>query len=248
MLIRNKKAFLRGLLFLGSFLVVFVTFFMPVFPAPDGAPKTNGLVYADRVFNTLSKGSANYFDPSMNNTRSVNYLIQDAKDKNFDLTVTIKDEKIAENATLLLDQLGIQAEREGTRVKIAGELFPLLEIIVEDSQFMYNNDADSIAEKHNGIDGRFVVKTWWHLASSMIQPLQQQNQNEEANTVNNVIARGIEPSYNFFGIAPKKVQDNIGLILGFLVFYVVYTMWYGFGIFEIFEGIGLSMSAGPKED
>ena len=61
--------------------------------------------------------------------------------------------------------------------------------------------------------------------------------------------RSIEPGYNFFGIFPRKaVRDNIALLTFMLVFYVVYTLWYGYGVFELFEGFGLGAHAGHKEE
>jgi hypothetical protein len=37
-------------------------------------------------------------------------------------------------------------------------------------------------------------------------------------------------------------------VAGFLIFYVVYTLWYGFAIFELFEGIGLTMKKSAKQE
>jgi len=42
------------------------------------------------------------------------------------------------------------------------------------------------------------------------------------------------------------VKDHIVLMTFLLVFYVVYTMWWGFSIFYVFEGLGLSMKR-PKQ-
>ena len=53
--------------------------------------------------------------------------------------------------------------------------------------------------------------------------------------------KAIEASYNFYKVDAKKVKDEAGLMTFLLVFYVAYTMWWGFAIFFIFEGIGLSM-------
>ena len=60
--------------------------------------------------------------------------------------------------------------------------------------------------------------------------------------LNTVNQRAIEPAYNFYGIPAESIMTKIPTVTGLLVFYVVYTMWYGFGIFDIFNGIGLSMS------
>ena len=44
------------------------------------------------------------------------------------------------------------------------------------------------------------------------------------------------------------MRDNIALLTFMLVFYVVYTLWYGYGVFELFEGLGLGAHAGHKEE
>ena len=33
----------------------------------------------------------------------------------------------------------------------------------------------------------------------------------------------------------------MGVMVGLLLFYVLYTVWYGFAIFELFDGVGLTM-------
>ena len=64
----------------------------------------------------------------------------------------------------------------------------------------------------------------------------------EAQVVDQVIRRAIEPGNNFFSVTAVKVSDHIWLMSGMLIFYVIYTLWYGFSIFELFEGIGLAMT------
>ena len=43
-------------------------------------------------------------------------------------------------------------------------------------------------------------------------------------------------------MTPAKVSEHVWLMSGMLLFYVLYTLWYGFSIFELFEGIGLAMT------
>jgi len=264
MLIRNGKAFTRGLLLLVSFLVVFVIFFMPVFPAQEeGGEKTNGLVFADHLFNTLSKGSSLFLDPTMQAKDNINKSTKERTEgKSLDIEVPFKksadtytdaagvqkDVNLLETASALLKEKGFAVETSGSGLKIKGDLYPVLESVLADSLSTYHNKADEVASRHGGMDGRAVMKTWWHLLSSMIQPMQRAGQVDEASAVATVISKGIEPSYNFYGITPMRVMDNIPLVAGFLIFYVVYTMWYGFAIFELFEGIGLTMKKGAKQE
>lgn len=249
MLIRNKKAFSRGLLLLASFLVVFVLFFMPIFPAQEGSGvKTNGLVYADHLFNTLSKGSSNFFDPSLQNPDSVNKLVDGIKGTALDLDVPFKDAGQIDAAAKLVSQTGLESSVSGSSLKVKGDLHALLQAVLEDSFSTYNNNLEEVAARHEGVDGRAAMKAWWHLLSGMVQPMQRAGQNDQATVVKTVVSKGIEPSYNFYGITPLRVVDNIPLVAGFLIFYVIYTMWYGFAIFELFEGIGLTMKKSAKQE
>ena len=70
---------------------------------------------------------------------------------------------------------------------------------------------------------------------------------EDANMVSEVTKKAVEAAYNFYGVEPKKVKDEAGLMTFLLVFYVAYTMWWGFAIFFIFEGIGLSMKKAKEK-
>jgi len=264
MLIRNGKAFTRGLLLLISFSVVLVLFFTPVFPAQEeGGKNTNGLVFADHLFNTLSKGSSLFLDPTMQARGSINRSTRDRTEgKSVDLTVPFntvtgtfmdttgvsRELNILETALILLKAHNFEATASGNSLIIKGELYPLLQSVLADSFSLYHNNPGEISARRGGLDGRAVMKTWWHLLTAMIKPMQRADQVDEASAVATVLSKAIEPSYNFFGITPMRVMDNIPLVAGFLIFYVLYTMWYGFAIFELFEGIGLSMKKGVKKE
>ena len=249
MLIRNKKAFSRGLLLLVSFLIVFIIFFMPVFPPQEGGGgKTNGLVYADHLFNTLSKGSSNFFDPTLQNPDSVDKIAANTQGTVIDLEVPFKEASHMTLVQQMLTSAGLEASIAGTSLKLKGDLYALLKPVLADSLATYNNNLEEVSRRHDNGDGRAVMRAWWHLLNGMVQPMQKAGQNEQASAVKNIITKGIEPSYNFYGITPLRVVDNIPLVAGFLIFYVVYTMWYGFAIFELFEGIGLTMKKSVKQE
>lgn len=261
MFIRNGKPFMRGLLLMGSFIVVFVLFFMPIFPGQEGGDKTNGLDYADHLFNTLSKGSSNFFDPSGQDSKSVDYAVAGTKGVTVDVEVPFKKTEdtylaeggarsfpVLESAVTLLGDRGFEASSTGSALKIKGDLHTFLSAVLEDSQSTYNNNFDEVAARRGGMDGAQVMKTYWHLLENMIKPMQRAGQVSEATVVNTVKGKAVEASYNFYGITPLRVVDNIPLVAGFLIFYVIYTMWYGFAIFELFEGIGLTMKKSAKSE
>jgi len=56
-----------------------------------------------------------------------------------------------------------------------------------------------------------------------------------------VMKKAVEPAFNFYTIEAQQVSEKAGIMTGLLVFYVIYTMWWGFAIFYMFDGIGLTM-------
>ena len=45
------------------------------------------------------------------------------------------------------------------------------------------------------------------------------------------------------GIEAQEIKTRWGTVLFSLVFYVLYTIWYGYGIMYIFEGLGFELAA-----
>lgn len=252
MLIRNKAAFTRGLLLMGSFIAVFIVFFLEVFPGPQPGQKTNGLVYADHLFNTLSKGSSNFFDSTLQDRNSVQFRIQGIKGRAIDVAVPFKENQgeMKVLAAQLVKTAGLEVVESANGLHVKGDLHSLLLSIIQDSETTFNNNSAAVAERYGmpADKGLFIMRTWWTMGNNMIKPLQKIHQVEEASAVSAALTRAIEPSFNFYGIEALRVADNIPLVAGFLIFYVVYTMWYGFAIFELFEGIGLTMKKGVKKE
>ena len=82
----------------------------------------------------------------------------------------------------------------------------------------------------------------WHVLTPSIKELQKKGMIAEAKVLDQVIRRALEPGHNFFGVEPVNVKDHVLLLACMLIFYIIYTLWYGFSIFELFEGIGLAMT------
>ncbi len=242
MLIRNKKKFIKGLLLLISFSIVFASIFMPIITLEDGR-KENPLNYADDFFNSLSKGSA-FFIPSVRER-----VARDLTDKNIDITLHMRSPESAAQGALLAQQAGFMVNVQGKDLALKGNIFTLAMSSLDDADSMYHNDSDTVSARWGGADAQRVLRTWHELFSASIKPLQRAGMIMEAQAVDAVVRRALEPSYNFFGITASRVADNVGMLTFLLVFYVVYTMWYGFAIFDLFEGIGLTMKkAAVKEE
>lgn len=242
MLIRNKKSFINGFVLLASFIVVFASIFMPIITLEDGR-KENPLNYADDFFNSLSKGSA-FFIPSVRER-----VARDLKDKQIDITLHMPSAESAAQGAMLAQQAGLMVNAQDRDLALKGDIFTLAMSSLEDAESMYRNDDKTVSARWGGADGQRILRTWHELFSAGIKPMQRVGMIMEAQAVDAVVRRALEPSYNFFGITSKRVADNVGMLTFLLVFYVVYTMWYGFAVFGLFEGIGLTMKkAAVKEE
>ena len=235
MLVHAKAPFFRGCLLLISFLILFVILLMPIMKDELGNHVT-GLQYADNVFNELSKGSS-YFIPGVRNS------VKSVEGKSVELSVKLKKDDLAPLAAMVLEKSGATDVRvEDGKVSFSGNLGTILTSATDDANNLYNNDADAVAQKYNGEPALKVAAAWWYVLSPSIKELQKQQKIAEAQVVDNVIRRAIEPGNNFFSVPPAKVSEHLILMSAMLIFYVLYTLWYGFAIFELFEGMGLAMT------
>jgi len=231
MLMRNKKEFAKGVLFLASFLVVLVTMFSDIFPGIDGR-KVNGLDWADDMFNSLSKGSS-YFLPE------ISQEVEPLKGKTVMLAVKMKSADGAARAATVLGKAGMKAEAADTALRYTGNLGDLAGAVIKACESVYHNDAKSVGDFY-GVDGLKVMETYWDVLNVSFKELQNQRNFEEARLVDLMSKKGIEPAYNFYGVAPESIMSKLGMSVGLLAFYVVYTLWYGFAIVHMLSGVGLS--------
>src|SRR4030065_1674004 len=244
MAIKHKGHFFIVLTLFISFLVVLFLIFSNIFPG-----NLNGLEYADEMFNKLSKGSS-YFIPKvtksnekfMGNMFSVTLNMGKAEDKPGD------GEARAERASqLFIVNEGIaKAEVNGTELKLEGDLGKVLATAIRDSETMYRNDGEKMkalyATAMKTDDMKQMFRQWYKVLDRMNKQFVIEKKAAEAKICADVMKKAVEAAYNYYGIEPVKVKDKLGIMTFLLVFYVVYTLWWGFSIFFLFEGIGLGMT------
>ena len=238
MIVVNKKSFARGSLFMASFVALFALILMPVFPGERG--KLTGLDYADNLFNRLSKGSA-WFVPE------IAPRVKAMEGKEIEVAVPLKKAASADAVVKLFTASGAAANAENGLVRVKADFGKLLGAVLADCEAIYHDKPELVSAKY-GMDGGKALAVWWDGLQPMIKELQKIKRISEAQLLDLVIRKGIEPAYNFQGIATGSVKQEFVLMLALLVFYVVYTLWYGFAIFDLFEGIGLTMKKGKKQE
>jgi hypothetical protein len=227
--VTNKKSFNIGIVLALSFFGILAMIFSPIF----GEGK-NGLVFADDLFNKLSKGSS-YFIPRVAKSN------EEFRSTEIALVIKLdKPDQMNPLALKLLAQSGAQAATASPEIKLSGNLGMILEQVLADSDRMFQNDGEAISGKY-GTDEKEVMASWWNVLKSMDKELKKQGKIGEAKMVSDVMKKAIEPAYNYYGVIPRQVSEKAGVMTGLLVFYVAYTMWWGFAIYFLFEGIGLTM-------
>lgn len=227
MLVRSKKPFSVGIVFAISFLGVLMMIFSPLFGG------RNGLEFSDDSFNKLAKGSS-YFIPKV--SKSVEKVVG----KPFSANLKLDNAENAAITARLFTEAGAKADITGTEIKVDGDLGLLLRSALKDADAMYKNDGKAVSGRY-GADEKKAMKNWWQALASMEKGMKKDKRVEEAKVVSDVNKKAVEPGYNFYQVDANKVSEHAGMLSGLLVFYVLYTMWWGYAIFYLFEGIGLSM-------
>jgi hypothetical protein len=213
-------------------LVVFaaglVVMFMPIFEGQ------NALEYLDVLYNSISKGSANYI--AMLEDDVATY-----EGTELDAVLKMKGDTAALATAALLEQAGASIEIAGAEVTVRGDLAMILRGCLRDSEEMFRNEDGPVQARY-GLEGKEALFAWWSTLRALDRELKKQERFPEAALVLKVKKKAVECAYNYFGIEPMRVSDNLGIVVFSLVFYVLYTVWYGYAIILLFEGFGLRLS------
>lgn len=224
-MIAKKSKFITGLVLMIFFAVVFVSIFMPLF---DGK---NGLEYLDNLYNSISKGSAYYID-------TVRKDVQTLKTPDLTVTLTMKSEVQAQQTVPIFIKTGAQVGQEGAQLTVTGNMIQIFNHCLDDAQYMYDNDGAAVSSKY-GYAEKTVLYNWWSALKAMDFDLKQQKKFNAAKMAELVNKKAVETAYNYYGIEGQNISERIGVVIFSLVFYVIYTLWYGFSIMFLFEGWGL---------
>jgi hypothetical protein len=233
-LIKNTGAFLKSIFLMVTFLVVLVLMFSPILEGE------NALKAADRLFNSISKGSTNYIPGMLKQARSFTGTTFTAK-------LQFATPEIAQQASKILGKAGALTGGSEKVFTVSGDLGTVLTVALNDSGAMFANRDKDLTEKY-GLSGKQSLYVWWTLLKEMDRDLTRQKNFKEAAFVSTVVKKGVEVGYNFFGIEPETAAKKALPLSLSLVFYVTYTLWWGVAIMWLFNGLGLEMKAGAKKE
>ena len=223
----NKKEFNLGLGMMVAFTAVLVAMFFPIYHGH------NGLEYLDALYNSISKGSA-YYIPKVQ--EEIVPFQGDKVDLHFEMPDTARAEEVARQ----FNAAGALVNVKGAELSVSGNLGAIMAAILADADSMYRNDGQALEAKY-GVEGRQALYNWWKAIAGMDKDLAKQKKFKEAKILDAVKAKAVETAYNYYGIEAQKISDRWGIVIFSLVFYVVYTLWYGFGILFMFEGSGMKL-------
>lgn len=221
-----------GLLLLASFFAILVAIFMPLFPSASGQ-KINGLDYLDNFFNQLSKSSAYYIPDQLKKAEKYN-------GQPFTTSLKMKSADEAAVTAKLFNTNKIAATVEGDKVNVNGDFGAMIATMLKDADLMYKNDGKALAAKY-GVDERQAIYSWHQALVVMEKDLTKAKQFEQAKFVKTCTSKAVEPAYNYYQVEAKPVKEEMVLLIAALAFYVIYTMWYGYGLLFMFEGLGIKL-------
>ncbi|MGA8180924.1 MAG: hypothetical protein WB792_12760, partial [Desulfobacterales bacterium] len=195
----KKKELYIGFGLLIGFIVILIIIFSPVFNGQ------NGLKYLDNLYNSISKGSA-YYIPK------VKAVTDKFLGRSVSATIDMADEKQAQQTAALFVRGGAQVNISGSQLKIEGDLGKILANCLWDADRMYVNDGQAISSKY-GYNERQVLFNWWQALTAMDKVLKKQKQFQEAKTVDLVVKKAVETSYNYYRIEAQKISDRAFIVL-----------------------------------
>lgn len=226
-MIVNKKIFFKGFFMLALFIGVLVLLFMPLINGQ------NSMQYLDSLYNSISKGSAYYIPKVKEEAQILN-------GRTVSLSLPYDHEDQAQKTKILFERAGAQAAFEGGALTVTGDLGAMMTGCLEDADAMYYNDGAKVSGKY-GYNERRVLYNWAHAIELTVHELKGQKKFEEAKILETALEKGVQASYNYYQVEPQSIRERLGVVIASLVFYVIYTLWYGFAIMYLFEGWGMQL-------
>jgi hypothetical protein len=234
MLVVNRRRSAAGAAMMVVFFAVLAVMFSPAFGGQ------NAFRAADALFNSIAKGSS-YAIPRLRAQG------RHLRDTTVEVSLRLRDPAAAAAAERLLDAAGGRARANGPAVELRGELSALVEVALDDADAMFRNDGESLRSRY-GVPGKEALRTWWSVLREMHTELESRKLFAEASFVDEVRTRAVEMSYNFSGIEPTRARDHLGALAFSLLFYVAYTLWWGYAIMLVCDGFGLEMKPAKKRE
>jgi hypothetical protein len=202
------------------------------------SPLLNGktlIQAADDLFNQLTKGSTYVIPKVLNKAEKF-------EGTSFEVSVKVESQEDIDKFTKVFAAGGARVAAQGQEVVINGDLGRVAKAALADADVEFKNNGAQLQSKY-GMESREVLYYWWTGFKNLSSQYKIENKATELSFVNDLMQKGIEPAYNFEGINAVSVSEKSGITTFMLVFYVLYTILYGFAIMYLFEGLGIVASS-----
>lgn len=227
--VRSKKSFSIGIALAASFFIILTVMLSPVV---DGK---NVMQFSDEMFSSLAKSST-YFIPELEKKA------EKFAGRSLDIKIKMKSGGDAEKAAKLYAGVA-DFEVKGNELKISGDLGAILKRALSDADAVFKGEKKELY----GMGAKEALYYWWITLTKISKECLLAGKSEEGLFVEDVIKKAIEPAYNFYGIEPKTIARYYKTVVGLLAFYVIYTLWWGYAIYFISEGLGIRMEKAKEK-
>lgn len=234
MIIVHKRQFFVGLIMLICFFAVFAVVLSPVM---------NGrtiLQFSDNLFDSLSKGST-YKIPGV--AKSADKFTG----QQFTVSVKAKSADQATGVSNLLTAAGAAVKVNKLNVTVSGDLGLLAKKALADADVAFKQGSKAESTVLSGMKARDAAYYWWTVFSPLQKQYLQQNDATRGLFAGSVMTKALEPAYNFGDIPAVKVSERGNTLTFMLLFYMMYTVWYGFAIMYLFEGLGITTTRAKEK-
>jgi hypothetical protein len=230
-LVINKKKFTLG----AALTVTFFVFLFIIHTSTIISIKGKSLLhYTDEMFVSVSKGSV-YFIPEMVETAE--------KDVGEPLDVKIKKN---EKAALLFEKANASVELKNGELEIKGDLGEILKNVLKDADAAFKGEEKRLNDRY-GYAGKEVIRQWWLSLKEIEGVYKKSKKFDEIKPLETVRIKALEPAFNFYGVEATSASHHALGISGIIVFYVAYTVWWGYAIYFLSEGVGLMMKKSKEK-
>jgi len=230
-LVLNKKEFTLG----AVLTVAFFVFLFAIHTIAVISINGKSLVrYTDEMFVSVSKGSV-YFIPE---------LVKSA-DKHVGKILDVKIKK-NEKAAMLFKKANASVISENGDLKIKGDLGEILKSVLADADAVFKGEDKPLYERY-GYAGKEVVLQWWSAFKEIEGVFQKAKKFAGIKPLETVRIKALEPAFNFYGVEATSASQHVWGITGIIGFYVVYTVWWGYAIYFLCEGVGLLMKKSKEK-
>jgi uncharacterized protein len=205
-----------------------------------GADSRSGLDRAENHFNQLAKNSAYQIPAAVR--RAMKF-----QGTAVDFGVSAQRPGANQGIARIVQANGLSARVTGDgRVRIEGDLGLLGRLAAADADLLFKGREAELGRKYD-LEGKEAVYLWWAAFEGLTRRYIQENRVAEADFTKYISTRVLEPSYNFSGIQPRDISSSRTSIVLLLGLYVLFTLWYGFSILYLFEGLGIKITKATEK-